>query len=82
MDKELLEMRNGLLEKYTELLLGETDRELQKKVESWILYTHVAKSMPALAKHWNDKYPEGKEAMKAIIQEIKELNETHRQQNK
>jgi hypothetical protein len=35
--------------------------------------------MPALAKHWNELYPEAKEEMKTIINEIKLLNEQHRQ---
>lgn len=67
---------DGLLEKYTELLLGETNEELKEKVKAWILYTHVAKSMPSLIQHFNATYPDAKENIKQIIGEIKVLNET------
>ncbi|MDE3840047.1 DUF2573 domain-containing protein [Bacillus methanolicus] len=69
---------DALLNKYTELLLGETNDELKEKVKIWALYTHIAKSMPSLAKHWNELYPDAKEEMKQLIGEIKQLNEAHR----
>ncbi|WP_456277759.1 YusU family protein [Bacillus sp. AK128] len=78
MEEKLTAQLNGLLEKYTELLLGETNEELKKKVEAWVLYNHIAKSMPPLAKHWNETYPEAKDGIKELIAEIKELNEAHR----
>ncbi|PKJ59230.1 MULTISPECIES: YusU family protein [Bacillus] len=78
MEQKLQEQLDGLLEKYTELLLGETNDELKEEVKQWILYTHIAKSMPPLAKHWNATYPDAKRGIKEIIQHIKELNEAHR----
>ncbi|WEZ64795.1 YusU family protein [Bacillus subtilis] len=78
MEQKLQEQLDGLLEKYTELLLGETNDELKEEVKQWILYTHIAKSMPPLAKHWNATYPDAKQGIKEIIQHIKELNEVHR----
>ncbi|MGQ8968681.1 YusU family protein [Bacillus subtilis] len=78
MEQKLQEQLDGLLEKYTELLLGETNDELKEEVRQWILYTHIAKSMPPLAKHWNATYPNAKQGIKEIIQHIKELNEAHR----
>ncbi|MBU8611426.1 MULTISPECIES: YusU family protein [Bacillus] len=78
MEQTLQEQLDGLLEKYTELLLGETNDELKEEVKQWILYTHIAKSMPPLAKHWNATYPDAKQGIKEIIQHIKELNEAHR----
>lgn len=78
MEQILQEQLDGLLEKYTELLLGEINDELKEEVKQWILYTHIAKSMPPLAKHWNATYPEAKQGIKDIIQHIKELNEAHR----
>ncbi|MGR2789491.1 YusU family protein [Bacillus subtilis] len=78
MEQKLQEQLDGLLEKYTELLLGETNDELKEEVKQWILYTHIAKSMPPLAKHWNATYPHAKQGIKEIIQHIKELNEAHR----
>lgn len=78
MEQKLQEQLDGLLEKYTELLLGESNHELLEEVKQWILYTHIAKSMPPLAKHWNTTYPDAKQGMKDIIQHIKQLNEEHR----
>lgn len=78
LQEDLKEPLNGLMEKYTELLLGESTPELQEKVKSWLIYTHIAKSMPPLAKHWNETYPAEKEKVKQLISEIKHLNEQHR----
>ena len=78
MEKLFVQQFEALLEKYSELLVGETDDDTKEKVKAWALYSHIAKSMPALAKHWNELYPEAKEEMKDIISEIKLLNEKHR----
>ncbi|WP_335870252.1 DUF2573 family protein [Bacillus sp. 2205SS5-2] len=83
MNKETFEAQfDGLLEKYTELLLGEASPELKEKVEKWALYTYIAKSMPPLVKHWNTEYPESREEIKKLILEIKELNDQHREEKK
>ncbi len=82
MSNKLEEQIDGLLEKYTELLLGETDGDLKQQVEMWIIYTHIAKSMPALAKHWNGTYPDAKKEIKEVIYHIKTLNEEHRKNGK
>ncbi|MBM7605849.1 hypothetical protein JOC75_003877 [Metabacillus crassostreae] len=79
MDTKLIQQFEGLLEKYTELLLGEATDELQEKVKMWALYTHISKSMPPLAKHWNATYPDAKDNLKDIINEIKHLNQEHRE---
>jgi hypothetical protein len=78
-NQKLSEQFDGLLEKYTELLLGESTPELKEKVQMWALYTYMSKSMPPLVKHWNDEYPDGKESMRDVILEIQKLNEQHRQ---
>ncbi|WP_210365249.1 DUF2573 family protein [Bacillus sp. REN3] len=78
MDNRLKEQIDGLLEKYTELLVGEGSAEKTEKVKMWIVYNHIAKSMPPLAKHWNQKYPDGKEQIIKTIAEIKEMNEQQR----
>ncbi|MGE6630013.1 DUF2573 family protein [Bacillus sp. NPDC077027] len=78
LNKETEEKVDGLLEKYTELLLGETSDELKKDVLNWIIYTHMAKSMPPLVKHFNATYPEAKQEIKETIEQIKALNEAHR----
>lgn len=83
MDTKLVEQFDGLLEKYTELLLGEATEELKEKVRMWALYTQISKSMPPLAKHWNATYPDAKDSLKELISEIKQLNQQHREsQNK
>ena len=78
MEKTFAKQFEALLEKYSELLVGEATDETKEKVKMWALYTHIAKSMPALTKHWNGLYPDAKEEMKQIINEIKLLNEQHR----
>jgi hypothetical protein len=78
MNKEFKDQFGALVAKYTELMTGETGKELEEKVQFWVLYTYIAKTMPALVKHWNEKYPDGKEEMVALISEIKRLNENHR----
>ena len=82
MEKTFVKQFEALLEKYSELMVGESTPETMEKVKMWALYTHIAKSMPALAKHWNGLYPDAKEEMKQIINEIKELNERHRSSQK
>lgn len=76
--KEFPEQFDALLEKYTELLVGETDAAKKEMVTHYALYSFIAKNMPALVKHWNSLYPEGKDEMKRIVGEIKEMNVTHR----
>ncbi|MEK3972410.1 MULTISPECIES: YusU family protein [Bacillus] len=78
MGNELDEKLEGLLEKYTELLLGDSTDALKQDVKQWVIYSHIAKSMPPLAKHFNESYPEAKEEIKETIQRIKQMNEAHR----
>ncbi|MDN4525584.1 DUF2573 family protein [Fictibacillus fluitans] len=78
MEQQLREQFDGLLEKYTELLLGESDEDKKEKVKMWALYSYISQTMPALAKHWNAEYPQGKESLKEVVSEIKQLNEEHR----
>jgi hypothetical protein len=78
MNKAFVQQFEALMSKYSELLVGESDEETREKVIMWALYSHVAKSMPALAKHWNELYPDAKEEMKKVMVEIKEMNEKHR----
>jgi len=82
MDKKLKSQLDGLIEKYAELLIGSTEPEHIEMVKAYILYSSIAKGMPPLAKHWNEQYPDAKEAMKELITEIKMLNEKHRETKK
>jgi len=72
----------SLITKYTELLLGDASDERIDQVKKWVLYTYISKSMPALVKHWNDLYPDGKNGMVELIKEIKELNDKNRENQK
>jgi len=78
MDKEFNEHLEALLEKYSELLVGNSSGDVKEKVKAWALYSHIGKSMPALIQHWSTLYPEARGEMKEIINEIKQLNEQHR----
>lgn len=82
MKTEFEEQFQALVSKYTELLVGESNDELNKKVEMWALYTHIAKSMPALASHWNKEFPEARNTLKELMEEIRSLNEQNRNQKK
>lgn len=78
MNNEFSQQFEALLEKYSELLVGSSNEDIKEKVKIYSLYTHVAKSMPALAKHWNGMYPEAKLEVIRIMNEIKLLNDKHR----
>lgn len=70
---------DGLLHKYTELLIGTDDAESIEMIKKWALFNHIHKTMPNLVRHWHDTHPEGKAAMREIFEEVKSLNEAHRQ---
>jgi hypothetical protein len=82
MDKKLESQLDGLLTKYTEILIGSSEPEEINKIKAYALYSFIAKSMPPLAAHWNESYPDAKEAMKELVSEIKERNEKHRASQK
>jgi hypothetical protein len=78
MEKEFLQQFDALLEKYSELLVGTSEDAVKEKVTFYSLYSHIAKTMPALVKHWNGMYPEAKNQIIEIMNEVKVLNEQHR----
>ncbi|MCQ6279012.1 DUF2573 family protein [Bacillus sp. EB600] len=78
MEKEFLQQFDALVEKYSELLVGNSQEAVKEKVKIYSLYSHIAKSMPALAKHWNGLYPDAKNEIIEIMNEVKSLNEQHR----
>jgi len=82
MESEFSQQFEALLEKYSELLVGDKSSNVKEKVKTWALYTHIGKTMPALIQHWSTLYPDAREEMKQIIQEIKQLNEQHRKSMK
>lgn len=70
----------ALIEKYCELLLGESSPELIEKVKVMAIYNYINKSMPPLVSHWNQTHVDAKDEIKSIFEEIKRLNEQYRQQ--
>ncbi|HWO77130.1 MAG TPA: DUF2573 family protein [Bacillus sp. (in: firmicutes)] len=81
MNSEFEEKFESLLQKYTELLTGKNDKKMVDDVVKWALYSQVAKTMPALAKHWNQMYPDAKQEIKQISLSIKEKNDQLRSQS-
>jgi len=49
MSEKFNEQFDGLLEKYTELLLGESNEERKEQVQKWALYSIIASSCEAIA---------------------------------
>ena len=60
----------------------ESNEERKEQVQKWALYSYIAKTMPALVKHWNETYPDAKEEMVQLITDIKRLNEEREMSNK
>lgn len=71
----LRESFEGLLEAYAEMLVGDKSPETVEQVKMWALYSHIHKTMPAMANHWNASHPEGKAAVRELFERIKELNQ-------
>lgn len=78
MTDSLSVLLDPLLKKYAELLTGYADAVTMEKVKMWALYNHIHKTMPNLTCHWNDTNSEGKVAVRALFEEIKQMNEAHR----
>ncbi|SMG56746.1 DUF2573 family protein [Paenibacillus aquistagni] len=72
----------GLLQKYTELLIGKDDAESIDMIQKWAVMNHIHKTMPNLMRHWNESHPEAKAEMKALFEQVKSLNEAHREAGK
>jgi hypothetical protein len=69
----------ALLEKYAELLIGDTSPEAVDKVRYWALFGHIHKTMPALVSHWNATHPEEKAAVRELFEEIRDKGRIHRE---
>ena len=65
----------ALVEKFAELLTGRTDTITVEKVKKWAIYSHIHKTMPALAAHWSQSHPEAKREMRRLFEEIRDLNQ-------
>lgn len=73
---------DALLEKFSELLTGDTSPEMVEKIKIWAIYNHIHKTMPALASHWNQTHPEGKADIRKLFEEVRDLNLKLKEANK
>ncbi|MFD0676461.1 MULTISPECIES: DUF2573 family protein [unclassified Paenibacillus] len=65
---------DALVEKFSELLTGNTSPELVEKIKIWSVYNHIHKTMPALASHWNQSHPESRAVIRSLYEEVRKLN--------
>jgi len=80
-DPSVRQSFDALIETYADLLIGDTSPESVEKVKLWALYSHIHKTMPALANHWNAQHPEAKAAVRELFEDIKALNQRKREQS-
>ncbi|GAA3408733.1 YusU family protein [Paenibacillus hodogayensis] len=69
---------DALVDKFAELLTGQSTPGTVEKVKKWAIYNHIHKTMPALASHWNQSHPEAKQEIRKLFEEIKSMNEAVR----
>lgn len=74
-DPEVRESFDALLEAYAEMLVGDKSADTVELVKCWALYSHIHKTMPAMASHWTASHPEGKQAVRELFERIKALNQ-------
>ncbi|TLS53443.1 DUF2573 family protein [Paenibacillus antri] len=79
-DPSLRQSFDALIETYADLLIGDASPDAVEKVKLWALYSHIHKTMPALANHWNASHPEAKLAVRELFEDVKALNERKRAQ--
>ncbi len=74
MNSSFRQQFDSLVEKYAELLTGQTSPDIVEKVKIWAIYNQIHNTMPALANHWNQSHPEAKAEMRRLFEEIRDLN--------
>ncbi|MCZ8517139.1 DUF2573 family protein [Paenibacillus filicis] len=73
---------DALVEKFAELLTGDASPETIEKIKLWSVYNHIHKTMPALASHWNQNHPESKADIRRLFEEVRDLNQKLKAENK
>ncbi|PYI53753.1 DUF2573 family protein [Paenibacillus flagellatus] len=68
----------ALVETFAERLTGKTTPDTIENVKKWAIYSHIHKTMPALANHWNQSHPEAKAEVRRLFEHIRALNESVR----
>ncbi|WP_159887384.1 DUF2573 family protein [Paenibacillus puerhi] len=82
MDSRFTTEFDALVEKFAELLTGDASEEMTEKIKVWSIYNHIHKTMPALASHWNQNHPEARAQIRALYEEVRDLNQKLREANK
>ncbi|WP_144501342.1 DUF2573 family protein, partial [Bacillus sp. WP8] len=59
------------------LLLPQSTHHLKQHLKQSLIYSHIPNTIPPLANHFNQTYPQPKEQIKQTIQPIKHFNEPH-----
>lgn len=80
MNAAFKESFEALVEKYAELLTGDTSPEMTEKIKYWAIYNHIHKTMPALSSHWGGTHPEAKAEVRKLFEEVRDLNQKLREQ--
>lgn len=66
---------DALVEKFSELLTGESTPDMVDKMKVWAIYSHIHKTMPALASHWSQSHPESRAEIRKLFEEVRDLNQ-------
>lgn len=74
-DAQLRQSFEALVATYADRLVGDASAESIEQVKYWALYSHIHKTMPALANHWNAAHPEAKAAVRELFEDIKARNQ-------
>ncbi|MEI7026650.1 DUF2573 family protein [Paenibacillus sp. y28] len=69
---------DALVEKFAELLTGDTSPQTIDMVVKWSIYNHIHKTMPALTGHWGQHHPESKKEVRQLFQSVIALHNEHR----
>ncbi|TDF97523.1 DUF2573 family protein [Paenibacillus piri] len=74
MNPEFAKEFDALVEKFAELLTGDSSPETVEKIKVWSIYNHIHRTMPALASHWNQSHPESRAVIRGLYEEVRDLN--------
>ncbi|MCZ8519226.1 MULTISPECIES: DUF2573 family protein [Paenibacillus] len=81
MNPQALDEFEGLVSKFSELLIGDTSAEHIEKIKIWAVYSHIHRTMPALTSHWNQLHPGIKAEMRTLFEEVRSLNQKLKEDN-
>jgi hypothetical protein len=79
---EFPEQFEALVEKFAELVVGDTSPETVEQIKLWAVYNHIHKSMPALTSHWNQNHPEGKADVRKLFEAVRDMNQELKERHK